>query len=184
MMDLQDIDALTIGLHDAIAEVAPIAGVSIGDWSDKQTWRVDYSASATGEQKAAAQSVIASFNPVAVRPDQINKERDRRIAGGFRFGEHLYDSDDKSRTMIAEAGMRAMVAIISGAQTGDLRWDGDSEDFYWIAADNQKVAMDAQTTVDLAAACQEHVKRHNWKARALKDQSPIPANYQADEHWT
>lgn len=49
-------------LHDAIAAVAPIEGVSVGIPADKQTWRVAFAAEATDEQKAAAAAVIQAFD--------------------------------------------------------------------------------------------------------------------------
>lgn len=49
-------------LASAVEAICPINGVSIGRKDDRQTWRVDYAPSATGEQIAAAQSVLASFD--------------------------------------------------------------------------------------------------------------------------
>lgn len=49
-------------LHDALAAVAPISGVSIGAVDDKSTWRVDYLQGATSKQKAAAKSIIQGFD--------------------------------------------------------------------------------------------------------------------------
>jgi len=48
----------TIKLHNAIAEVCPINGISIGDATDKTTWAFNAQESATAEQIAAAQAVI------------------------------------------------------------------------------------------------------------------------------
>lgn len=46
-----------------IQAVAPIEGVSIGQQDNKATWRVDFRPEATPIQKAAAQIVIAGFDP-------------------------------------------------------------------------------------------------------------------------
>lgn len=46
----------------ALKAVCPIDGVSIGRDSDKTTWRIDFSESATADQRAAAQGVIDSFD--------------------------------------------------------------------------------------------------------------------------
>ncbi len=51
-----------VQLHDAIAAVCPIDGISTGVWTDKTTWRVDYQASATDAQKQAAQTVVTNFD--------------------------------------------------------------------------------------------------------------------------
>ena len=45
-------------VHDAVAEVCPIDGMSFPVFEDKATWQVHYSDDATDEQKAAAQDVI------------------------------------------------------------------------------------------------------------------------------
>lgn len=58
-------------LHDQIAAVAPIEGVSIGRANDKATWRVDFAKDATLSQQKAAQAVIAAFDvskPIPVKP--------------------------------------------------------------------------------------------------------------------
>jgi hypothetical protein len=52
-------------LHDAIAAVCPIDGVSIGDWSDRETWRIDYQDRPTSDQQAAAQAALLAFDPAA-----------------------------------------------------------------------------------------------------------------------
>lgn len=45
-------------LHNAIAAVCPIEGISIGDKNDKSTWTISFKETATTEQFAAAQAVI------------------------------------------------------------------------------------------------------------------------------
>lgn len=37
-------------LHNLIAQIAPIHGISFGDWSDKSTWVVSFKDEATQEQ--------------------------------------------------------------------------------------------------------------------------------------
>lgn len=49
-------------LDAAIREVCPIVGVSIGDKSDKATWRIDFDDAASGAQKVAALDVVAAFD--------------------------------------------------------------------------------------------------------------------------
>lgn len=60
-------------LHEQIAAICPIDGVSIGSYSDKTTWRIDFSLSATAQQKAAAMAVIAAFDVNAVDQAEANK---------------------------------------------------------------------------------------------------------------
>ena len=47
-----------VKLHNAIAEVCPINGISIGDATNKTTWTFKAQESATAEQVAAAQAII------------------------------------------------------------------------------------------------------------------------------
>lgn len=47
-------------LHELLAAVCPIDGVSIGIQDDKTTWRIDFKDEATADEKAAAQAVIDS----------------------------------------------------------------------------------------------------------------------------
>ena len=48
-------------LHQAVAAVCPIVGVSIGDPGNRATWAVDFDSAATAAQKTAAQSVVQNF---------------------------------------------------------------------------------------------------------------------------
>lgn len=52
---------LTQRLHDSLAVVCPIDGVAILNVVTRQV-RVDYQASATAEQRTAAQAVVAGFD--------------------------------------------------------------------------------------------------------------------------
>lgn len=58
----------TLKLHNALAAVAPIVGVSVGRADDKATWRIDFAADATSGQRDAAQSVLAAFDAAAPDP--------------------------------------------------------------------------------------------------------------------
>lgn len=52
-------------LHAAVANVAPIVGISVGDVQERASWRVDFADDATPEQRAAAAAVIDTFDPDA-----------------------------------------------------------------------------------------------------------------------
>jgi hypothetical protein len=91
------------------------------------------------------------FRPALVlsRRDQmvqkINAERDRRIDAPFTFSGVAFQADPVSRERIDRARISALGAITGGAQPGNLRWHGEPVDFAWIAADDSRVSMDAQT---------------------------------------
>lgn len=124
--------------------------------------------------------------PVATA--QVDAERDRRISAGFEFQGVRYQSRLPS---ISHAGdwevfsgkaLEALIAVIAGAQPGDLRWSDPTEDFAWIAADNSRVPMDAQTVIDLAKAASAHRSRHTFAGSDLKAMEPIPSDF-ADGKW-
>jgi len=48
----------TMKLHERLAGVAPIEGVSIGTLEDKQTWKVEFANAATQNHRNAAKAVI------------------------------------------------------------------------------------------------------------------------------
>lgn len=169
-------------LDQSISAVAPIHGVSVADETDKATWRIDYAQDATPEQRAAAAAVVADFNPLAFTADDVNAERDRRMAT-FVFGGKAYDLEGQSLANVSGSGTLSLAAIINGAQPGDLRWADPDQDFTWIANDNTIVPMDAQTTWAFAQTAAARRKHCIYKARALKDMSPIPSDYTDDKYW-
>lgn len=116
-------------------------------------------------------------------PDAIDAERDRRIANGFSFNGKLYQSRPEDRENIAGAALAALAAQISGAEPGDYRWHGGDSDFVWIAEDNSLTPMDAQTMFAFGQAAMAHKQALIFKARAIKDMDPIPADYADDERW-
>lgn len=62
-------------IHNAIAVVCQINGVSIGDIADKETWRIDFAAGASEQQKAAAQQAISSIDVSASPVPQSISDR-------------------------------------------------------------------------------------------------------------
>lgn len=89
MLDM--IDPRPAALHRKIAAVCPIDGVSIGDWSDKKTWRISVYDAATDSQKAAAQAVIDAFDP-SVTPSNT-------IVDGLVFLDRHTDDEYNSITV-------------------------------------------------------------------------------------
>lgn len=66
----------TEALYQAIIAVCPAEGVSIGRWENRATWRIDYTPDATAEQRAAAQTVINTFDVLTVEKKEIAAEVD------------------------------------------------------------------------------------------------------------
>lgn len=115
--------------------------------------------------------------------EAINTERDRRIVENFSFGGTAFDFDDKSKSRVTGAATLAGFAIGAGALAGDLLWSGGSGPFTWISKDNSLVTMDAQTCFAFGQAAAAHERAHIFSARALKDMTPVPANFTDDEYW-
>ena len=115
--------------------------------------------------------------------DAIDAERDRRIDAGLTFNGVRFQTRAADRENVAGASQLATLAIMAGAQPGDLRWHGGAADFAWIAEDNSIVTMDAQMVIDFGKAVAAHKSAHIFAARALKDADPIPADYTADSYW-
>lgn len=64
-------------LDAAVRAVCPhIDGVSIGDFGDRSTWRINFKPDATDAQKAAAASVLAGFDPVSPIKDKLKARVD------------------------------------------------------------------------------------------------------------
>lgn len=169
-------------LHESVSAVAPINGISIGNPSDKSSWRIDWAEGATDEQKAAVAALVAAFDPSAPSMDSVNDERDRRMSV-LPFGGHVYQFDSESQTNIAGVGVLALGALVSGADVGNLRWADPKEDFFFITAHNEAIPMDAQTTWAFAQSAARWKALHIYAARAIKDMIPIPADFSADSYW-
>lgn len=138
-------------------------------------WTPDPAKIITAETKAADARASAERN--------IDAERDRRIARGFAFQEHFFQSRPDDRENIAGASTAALAATISGATAGDYRWHGGDSDFAWIAEDNTLVPMDAQTMFAFGQAAMAHKQAMIFAGRVLKDMEEIPADYFDDVYW-
>lgn len=131
----------------------------------------------------ASGASISGFTSPAVNAGDVNRERDRRMAL-FTFQGKAYDFDPDSQTNIAGAGTLAFAAIVNGKQPGDLRWADADRDFGWIAHDNTVTLMDAPTCFAFATAAANYKSALIFKARTIKNLSPIPADYADDARWT
>lgn len=128
--------------------------------------------------------IVSDYTPPAIVAEDVNFERDRRLYSGFQFNGVRYDFSREALDNINSASIRASLAIQNkGVQSGDFRWHGQASDFEWIAADNTRVPMDAQTVLLFADAAGQWKSGHYLAARALKDMSPIPAHFQSNDFW-
>ncbi|APO76116.1 hypothetical protein AM571_CH03322 [Rhizobium etli 8C-3] len=135
---------------------------------------------------AVATGNVAPYAPPVLPPptsEGVDAERDRRITAGFIFNGFAFQSRPEDRENIMGASTAALAAMVNGAQPGDYRWHGEDSDFRWIDANNVMHPMDAQTVFAFGKAAMSHKQAHIFAARALKDMSPIPADYADDQHW-
>ncbi len=120
-------------------------------------------------------------------PSDVDAERDLRISAGFSFQGHLYQfrpatiADDREN--IQGMANVAFGAISRGATAGDLRWLDPDKDFYFIAADNTRVPMDAPTTYALGLAAVTHKLTHVTAGSDLKKMDPIPSDFRDQHYW-
>ena len=120
----------------------------------------------------------------SVAADQVDAERDRRVALGFAFQDHHYQTRTASdRENILGAMNTALAAMMAGAKAGDLRWADPEADFVWIAGDNQRVPMDAQTTLAFGQAATARKSQLVLAGSSLKAMNPIPQDFAADHRW-
>lgn len=136
------------------------------------TWAIDPALQAANQATAQAQQRAA-----------IDAQRDKRIDAGVMFGGVVFQSRATDRENIAGAAQLGLMAMVSGAQPGDLRWSNPDQDFAWIASDNSLVPMDAQTVVAFGKAAAERKRALIFAARQLKDMEPIPVDYTDDKWW-
>lgn len=118
-----------------------------------------------------------------ITPAMVDAERDRRISAGFDFEGVHYQARSTDWEVYSGKALEALIAIMNGAQPGDLRWSDPGSDFAWIAADNSRVPMDAQAVIELAKAASAHRTRLTFTGRDIKSLAPIPADYSADKYW-
>lgn len=79
-MDLTLLSANTTRMHDAVAAVCPILGISFGSLSDKKTWRINFAPDATPAQMRAAQEAVDALDVLAPPVPQAVTPRQARLA--------------------------------------------------------------------------------------------------------
>jgi len=124
------------------------------------------------------------FTSLTISAQDVDAERDRRIDAGITFQGKVYQSRAGDRENIAGAAQLAFMAMVAGAQPGDLRWAEEDEDFEWIAEDNSRVPMDAQTVVAFGKTAALRKQALVFAGSNLKKQAPIPVDYTDDKWWS
>lgn len=110
----------------------------------------------------------------------VNAARDAKIDGGFTHAGGVYQSRQTDRENVGVLGQQAQLAVLGGAEAGDLRWHGGATDFAWILADNSTVTLDAPAMVALFLAGVAFKTALTFAARAKKDWLLDPARTRAE----
>lgn len=114
---------------------------------------------------------------ICARLDAI---RDAKIAGGFTYNGHTYQSAASDQTRLQGAAQLAFMAKAAGAQAGNYRWSNPNSDFTWIAADNTRVTMDVNDVLGLFQAGAVFETTLVFACRAKKDWVIDPARTRAE----
>ncbi len=97
---------ISILIHEAISAVCPILGVSIGLFSDKSTWVINFQDNATPAQRTAAIAAMNAFDIVTAQNADIAKLARAAIveteANADIFMDRLRNSSpDQIKTFVA-----------------------------------------------------------------------------------
>lgn len=147
----------------------------------------------------ARQVVVVTRQQIALSADEIaqqaaaehdamsllvDAERDRRVELGFEFQDKHYQTRGAGdRENILGAMNNALAAIMNGTKEGELRWADPAKEFFWIAADNSRVPMDAQTALALGQAATARKSALVQAGSDLKAMATIPQDFTADKWW-
>lgn len=110
-------------IHDKIAAVCPIGGISFVDFNDRSTWLVDYLPQATEQQKSAAAALIASYDALSDKKAELKKKVDddaesvrlRYITPGAGMAMTYQEKKDQAVAVIAMGETASNALLNHGA---------------------------------------------------------------------
>lgn len=122
----------------------------------------------TLDDPAAVEAAIAAYDPLpdlkAARHAELAAIYAGKIAAGRIWNGTLFQIDPESQANIAAMG--SLAASVLAGTPGAAPWP---EGFYWVAADNGHVPMDAAVMFAFAQAIAGYVSALILTNRALKD---------------
>lgn len=146
---------MSIRLHQAVAQVAPIVSAEAPDTADRSTWSIVFSPDATDAERNAALSIVSTIDLDAPTADDVRAEAQRRmvVATGardaahmgvliinamrdglslVRKGENNWDAADASRATQLEAVNAAIDAIRAASNVLEVSLPVDfADDKHW-----------------------------------------------------
>lgn len=165
-------------IHDLVAKVCPIEGISIGVADDKSTWLIRYSDTASDHQRASAQAILEAYDPNAPTVAMIGKERDRRLSLGFDY--NFGDKRGVHHIGTSPADMVGWGEVSTYA--GALLDMGDVETKIAIVTDTGPCEVTAPEwrAIEVAAAT---FRQPIW-AKSFVLSALLPTDYANDAHWS
>lgn len=168
---LQD-DLRTMGWPGLQNKRCPCCGSVLPSWT---LVRLDEAEAASLGVAYACGACLAG-PPQLATPDMvrdlcvhIDRERDRRIDGGFTFAGARFQSRPSDRENIMGAAQLAMAWMGADGDPDTLRWSSPTADFAWITEDNTTMPMSASAVVALFQAGVAFKSALTFFARDLKD---------------
>lgn len=131
---------LANSLHQSVSAVCPIDGVSIGRRADKSTWRINYGAGATEDQKAAARAVVDAFDALAPMKKELLEKVDED-AERYRM-KYITPGTGMSMTYTEKRDQANAVHSMGEAAANDLSQSDRVAQFPTLAA---SVGLEAPT---------------------------------------
>lgn len=102
---------LNQAVHNAVAVVCPIFGISIGDRNVKATWRIDFNPIATPAEQTMAQTVVNGFDVAAFDAQQAAKAARAAAIATFINADPL-------TAQLRDSSIATIQAYISANTTG------------------------------------------------------------------
>lgn len=124
------------------------------------------------EHDSAISRINSKVPPKHVLLAEANRQRNEALDAGIEFEGRLYQTRARDRENLALVGQAAVLAITQGgAEPKDATWGREGgKEFKWIAADNSRVALDAQTMARLSESVAVRQSQIMVATRDVKDQ--------------
>ena len=111
-------------VHEQVARLAPVVGVSIGRRNEPSTWRIDFADHASEAQRAAAASALAQIDVLSLHKDRLVKQIDadaetvrmKYLTPGHGMAQVYKEKQEQAAAVLAMAAEEANALPDHGAQ--------------------------------------------------------------------
>lgn len=123
-------------------------------------------------------STFTAPDPAPITRNQVDRERDRRIAQGVRVTTSV------AGTFPVQSRTRDRDNITALSLAAKLRADeSDTTSFTFRDANNTDQTLTPSEMIEVGEQVMKHVNDHYKASWVLKDADPIPTDYIDDKHW-